>query len=186
VFQALIERIGKAFARSKIPYMIVGGQAVLFHGEPRLTKDIDITLGLGVERLGDIIRLVSKLGLKPLVSDVDAFVRETMVLPAGHEKSGIRVDLIFSFSPYERQAIDRAVTARIGRAEVRIAALEDLIIHKMIAGRPRDLEDIRTLILKNPIYDSAYIAKWLADFGAETGQDYSEQFKIVTRGLPES
>jgi hypothetical protein len=27
-----------------IPYMIIGGQAVLLYGKPRLTRDIDITL----------------------------------------------------------------------------------------------------------------------------------------------
>jgi hypothetical protein len=29
--------------------MIIGGQAVLLYGEPRLTKDIDITLGRGCQ-----------------------------------------------------------------------------------------------------------------------------------------
>jgi len=29
--------------------MVIGGQAVLLYGEPRLTRDIDITLGIGVE-----------------------------------------------------------------------------------------------------------------------------------------
>lgn len=29
--------------------MIIGGQAVLLYGEPRLTKDLDVTLGIGLE-----------------------------------------------------------------------------------------------------------------------------------------
>jgi hypothetical protein len=35
--------------------MIIGGQAVLLYGEPRLTKDIDITLGVNVDRLKDLL-----------------------------------------------------------------------------------------------------------------------------------
>lgn len=34
-----------------VPYMVIGGQAVLIYGEPRLTKDIDITLGVDVDGL---------------------------------------------------------------------------------------------------------------------------------------
>jgi len=34
--------------------MVIGGQAVLLYGEPRLTKDIDITLGKGIESLEKI------------------------------------------------------------------------------------------------------------------------------------
>lgn len=37
----LIKRIAKVLDKEKIPYMIIGGQAVLIYGELRLTKDID-------------------------------------------------------------------------------------------------------------------------------------------------
>ena len=44
MFEALLERIGGTIERAGIPYMVIGGQAVLLYGEPRLTQDIDITL----------------------------------------------------------------------------------------------------------------------------------------------
>jgi len=31
--------------------MVIGGQAVFLYGEPRMTKDIDITLGMGIDGL---------------------------------------------------------------------------------------------------------------------------------------
>jgi hypothetical protein len=37
--------------------MVIRGQAVLLYGEPRLTKDIDITLGVGVDRLGEMMAI---------------------------------------------------------------------------------------------------------------------------------
>jgi hypothetical protein len=43
VFKKLIVSIAAAFKKNNIPYIILGGQAVLLYGEPRLTKDIDIT-----------------------------------------------------------------------------------------------------------------------------------------------
>jgi len=37
--------------------------------------------------------------------------------------------------------------------EVFFASPEDVIIHKIFAGRPRDMEDARTILLKNPGVD---------------------------------
>ncbi len=87
--------------------MIIGGQAVILYGESRLTRDIDITLGIGSDKLQDILNVANDLSLKPLPEDVKSFVEKTMVLPTFHEISGIRVDFIFSFTPYEREAISR-------------------------------------------------------------------------------
>ena len=94
--------------KDSIPYMVIGGQAVLLYGEPRLTKDIDITLRVGVPELNKLKETISSLGLKILVERDEEFVKMNMVLPTLDEKSGIRVDFIFSFSPYGRQAIERA------------------------------------------------------------------------------
>jgi len=144
--------------------MVIGGQAVLLYGEPRLTKDIDITLGVNTDRLPELLEILHQLALKPLPEDIPSFVKQTMVLPAFDQSSGIRVDFIFSFSPYERQAVERAKTVKISGQEIRFASLEDLIIHKVFAGRPRDLEDIRILILKNRDIDGKYIERWLKEF----------------------
>ena len=108
MFQKLLEQIAGELSAQKIPYMIIGGQAVLLYGEPRLTKDIDVTLGIGSEGLDLVMQSVENVKFNILVPEPEDFVRETMVLPTIHEKSGIRVDFIFSFSAYEHQAIQNA------------------------------------------------------------------------------
>jgi hypothetical protein len=102
-----------------------------------------------------------------------------MVLPAIDIKSGIRVDFIFSFSTYERQAIERAKKVKLGRAPVRFASLEDVIIHKIIAGRPRDIEDVKAMLLKNPGYDSCYIETWLGAFDKSLGESFLNIFRKI-------
>jgi predicted nucleotidyltransferase len=92
-----------------------------------------------------------------------------MVLPCEESSSGIRVDFVFSTSPYESEALSRSVPVNVGGAQVRYASVEDLIIHQLVAGRPRDLEDIRGVLLKNPIYDKTYVKRWLRDFEAMLG-----------------
>ena len=43
MFKDLLEKIALGLEEAGMPYMIIGGQAVLLHGEPRLTRDIDAT-----------------------------------------------------------------------------------------------------------------------------------------------
>jgi len=181
VFQRLLKKVSHQLRKDSIPYMVIGGQAVLLYGEPRLTRDIDITLGVGVRELNKLKETISSLGLKILVERDEEFVERNMVLPTLDEKSGIRVDFIFSFSPYGRQAIERAKDIKLGRSLVRFASLEDVVIHKVIAGRARDLEDIKSILLKNQKYDSDYIEKWLKEFD----KSLTEQFLKIFREIKE-
>lgn len=179
----LLETIANALDARRISYMIIGGQAVLVHGEPRMTKDVDVTLGVSADRLGDILLMVSSLGWEVMVETPESFVKRTMVLPCRDPLSGLRIDLIFSFSSYERNAIARAVKIRLGETDVRFASAEDLVIHKILAGRPRDIEDVRLVIVKNPGIDESYIRSWLAQFGAAFETDYVLRFETVRDSL---
>jgi predicted nucleotidyltransferase len=183
VFKDLIKRIATELSRRKIPYMIIGGQAVLHYGEPRLTKDIDITLGLGVEKLSVMEDAVKTLGLVIEATDVESFVRRHMVLPTADRKKGIRVDFIFSITPFEREAIARAREVDFDGVPVRFASLEDLVLHKMLAGRPRDIEDVKSVLLKNPGYDRDYIRGWLADFDKATGGDCVDKLDHIIKDI---
>ena len=178
MFEQLLERIAQGLENAGIPYMIIGGQAVLLYGEPRLTKDIDITLGVDLTRLQDVLSAVCDMRITPLV-DPATFTRETMVLPCSDPETGIRVDMIFSFSPFEQLALGRARIVRIGKADVRFTSLEDLLVHKIIAGRPRDLEDARMVLLKNADADLAYIRYWLAEFSNLTNENYLDRLDRI-------
>lgn len=178
MFEELLERIARSLDKAALPYMVIGGQAVLLYGEPRLTKDIDITLGVDLSRLDDVLTAVRDMKIVPLV-DPATFTRETMVLPCSDPESGIRIDMIFSFSPFERQAIGRARAVRIRDTDVRFTSLEDLLVHKLIAGRPRDLEDARIVLVKNPNADLAYVRRWLGEFSVLTNENYIDRLDRI-------
>lgn len=161
--------------------MVIGGQAVLIYGEPRLTRDIDITLGVDIDRLPIISRILKKIHLFPLPKNVEPFVRKTRVLPTEHRKSGVRVDFIFSFSSYEQNAIARARSIRFGGVMISYASPEDVIIHKVFAGRPRDLEDVKGILLRQSGLDQRYILSRLKSFESVAGRDLVKQYQYTRK-----
>ena len=168
----LLTRVARSLSRQKIPYMIIGGQAVLLYGAPRLTRDIDITLGLDTDAIESVLGLAAKMGLRLLHEKAKQFALETKVLPTEDPASGFRIDFVFSSTPYERQAIQRAKRVRIKGTVVRFASLEDLIIHKMFAGRAVDLEDVKGLLIQNnKKIDLRYIRRWLRKFVKLPGKE---------------
>ena len=161
--------------------MVVGGQAVLLYGEPRFTRDIDITLGVEPSESAAVMAMVRKLNLRILAKNADEFLQETWVLPVIDPATEIRVDFVFSLSQFERAAIEHANVIDLDGVSVRFASLEDLVVMKVVASRPRDLEDVASIIRKNPQADFSYIEAWLRKFDAELESDFSSIFRGLVK-----
>ncbi len=69
----------------------------------------------------------------------------------------------------------------MGRSRVKFASPEDLIIHKIFAGRPRDLEDVKSVLIKNPKIDFNYIRKWLKEFEDATEEPLLVRFNTIVK-----
>ncbi len=57
--------------------------------------------------------------------------------------------------------------------------MEDLIIHKMVAGRPRDLEDVKSVLNRNPDLDVPYVLHWLRAFSDALGYSLLDPFEQI-------
>ena len=80
----------------------------------------------------------------------------------------------------------RAVTQPVGGQPVRFATAEDLILHKLFAGRPRDLEDVRgVLARKGGTLDRAYLRHWAREFSAlEEKRHLADDLERLLGGFP--
>ena len=180
MIQKLITKIARHLDKNNIPYMLIGGQAVLLYGMVRLTEDIDITLGIDIDKLSLTKKLLKEIGLVIPKNIDDAFVKKTNVLVGIDKATGIRIDFIFSFTPYEKQALKRARKVRLNNYNVSFASCNDTIIHKIFAGRPRDLEDAGILLKKNmKTLDIAYIKKWLREFSDIAGHNLVKELEKI-------
>lgn len=176
-FGPLLARIARALKQHDIAFMLIGGQAVLIHGEPRLTLDIDVTLGTGPDSLPSLLDAVDTMGGRPLPERIEDFVRDTFVLPVADVETGVRIDLIFSTTPFEAQAIERAIQVEVAGEAIPFATAEDLILHKLFAGRPRDTEDAEGIVRrKGEELDWEYLGRWAEEFARIPGRE-----EVVTR-----
>lgn len=133
--------------RHSISYMIIGGYAVVYQGESRFTEDIDITLGVDKSYLDEVLTFLED-DFAIRVENPAEFVGKTNVLPVWDSRNAVKIDLLFSFIEFEREAIKRAETVLIDNRKVQIISAEDLIIYKLIAARARDIEDARLVLEK--------------------------------------
>lgn len=143
-----LQKITRLLDNINIPYMLIGGYAMTVHGIPRLTQDLDISLGVDIKCLQKILNTTRPL-FKPISKEPANFAKETNVLLLQDIETGIRVDLIFTFIDFERQAISEAVKIKIEDSEINCVSLENLIVYKMLAGRERDKEDVELILSSN-------------------------------------
>ncbi|MEW6684924.1 MAG: hypothetical protein AB1393_01800 [Candidatus Edwardsbacteria bacterium] len=55
------------------------------------------------------------------------------------------------------------------------------MFQRLLAGRTRDIEDIKAILLKNPDYDRRYISQWLKEFDKSLTETFSAVFKKVVK-----
>ncbi len=158
----LLEKISGALNKKGIDYAVIGGQAVLVYGYARFTNDIDVLIGADTTQLSLLGEICEELNLTRLKDD--EFTRTTNVVPVFDPETNFRADLVFCFTEFEREAIDRAVTKVQSETPVKFATVEDLILMKLYASRAIDIEDIKKLLILNSDIDMVYIKKWLVRF----------------------
>ena len=164
-FLAPLEALQNLIAEFKDQGVIIGGVAASLLGTPRFTVDIDAVFLLNIEDISSLLEQASKLGINPRISDPEGFAHKTRVLLLSHSASGTNIDIQLGILPFEYEMVERSRMVDIGQIKVRLPTPEDLIIMKAIAYRSKDIEDIQTIAVSNPILDKEYLRLWLNRFG---------------------
>ena len=165
--------------------MIIGGVAASFLGRPRLTQDIDALVLLDEPLWEKSLDRARTFGIEPRIDSALDFARRARVLLLRHSASGIDIDISLGGLPFEHEAVSRSSIHEIAGIQVRLPSVEDLIIMKAVAHRPRDLQDIEGLLTAHPNVNLAAVRQWLREFAtAMTMPDLLEEFeKVVARHM---
>jgi Nucleotidyl transferase of unknown function (DUF2204) len=123
-------------------WYVFGAQAVLAYGRPRLTADLDITVAAEIEQVPELVSRLRGAGLLLQPGATEAFVRRTRVLPFVHEATGIPVDIVLAGPGLEEAFIANARDLDVAGVTVPVISPEDLVVTKILAGRPKDIDDV--------------------------------------------
>ena len=147
-----ILKVCESLSNAKIKYAIVGGYAVALHGVVRGTVDVDLLIEWQIDQLIAFEQCMNELGLisklpidaEQLYHFKDDYIKNRNLLAWNfyHPKDMTQqVDLIINHDLGANKITEKWV----GNQVINILNKNDLIIMKQQAGRPQDIEDIKSL-----------------------------------------
>jgi hypothetical protein len=168
----LLAGLAAAFAALGRRWYLFGAQAVVVWGKPRASADVDVTVEAAPEDSAELVQALATAGFElRLTRGVEEFVARARVLPFLHPGSGIPVDVVLAGPGLEERFLDGAVPVDIGGVSVPVLSAEDLVVTKILAGRPKDLEDVRGVLAERiDALDLAAIRSTLGELEAALGQ----------------
>jgi hypothetical protein len=144
-----LAELARALRRLHVSWFLFGAQAAIVYGSTRVTEDIDVTVALGTQTARALVSCIQRAGFVLRVRDSARFVETTRVLPIVHVKSNVPVDIVLAGPGLEDLFMTRARRIERGGIRIPVVCAEDLIVMKILAGRPHDLLDIRAVLRAN-------------------------------------
>jgi hypothetical protein len=146
-------------------FALVGGLATSVRGEARFTRDIDLVVVVEDDSDAEQLLLVVRgHGYGILATIEQDAVGRLATVRLGHP-SGVVCDLIFATCGIEAEVVASAEPVPLSKGVlIPTASVEALLAMKVLSAserRPRDLEDIRSMILANPDYDRGAVVELL-------------------------
>jgi len=128
-----------------IEYMIVGGYALAFHGNPRHTGDLDIWINISEDNAEKMIRVLVDYGLGSLGLKKADFLKPRYVTQIGYPP--LRIDILNNIDGIEfRQALKSMQKIQVeNNLTLNYIGLNDFIKNKQASGRAQDLADIKAI-----------------------------------------
>ena len=142
----VLAALGTCFDSLGVRWYLFGAQAAIFHGVARLTADVDVTVLPELHSTGGLASVMEANGFRLRVTATDDFVARTRVLPFVHSATRLPVDVVLAGPGIEEQFLDRAEFHVLEGVRVPIATVEDLVTMKILAGRPKDLDDAKGML----------------------------------------
>jgi len=142
----LLADLAAAFDALGIQWYLFGAQAAIVYGVARLTADVDVTVRPPAHRpIAEWIPTLQEHRFRQRFTD-PAFLAQTRVLPLVHGPTGLPVDLVLAGPGLEEEFLSRARRHSVDGVDVPVVDVSDLIILKVLAARPKDLDDVVTLL----------------------------------------
>ena len=132
-----------AFQSHGVKYLVVGGLAVIYHAQPRFTKDMDLFIKADPENAKATYAALAQFGAPLQGIHPEDFTDPNIFFRFGRDPRGF--DILVSIPGVDFDAawprrVEAVIDAGSGLKANFISA-EDLIVSKLASGRPQDLAD---------------------------------------------
>lgn len=142
----LLAALARAMRERGWRWYVFGAQAVLAYGRPRLTADVDVTVDSARASAREVADALAAHGFVLRFHLSADHLRTARLLPMVHAPSAIPLDLVIAGPGLDEEFLDRARIRHLGGVEVPVISAEDLVAMKVLAGRRKDLEDVRGVL----------------------------------------
>ena len=143
-----IENLLRLLNEAEVRYLIIGAMAFAAHGWVRATADLDLFVAADEANLDKLRTALQRFGYDLSDAETKDFQRYKILLRQYELPLDIH-PFVMGIASFE-ECWQRRVAADIGGVDAFFASLDDLILMKRAANRPKDQEDLRQLeSLKN-------------------------------------
>jgi hypothetical protein len=111
-----------------------------------LTGDVDVTVLLEPEAATELVAAMDEAGFRCRVTEPEKFARATRVLPFLHVATSLPLDIVLGSAGPEEEFVRTARQIDLHGTTVPVIAPEELIVTKILAGRAKDLDDVRGIL----------------------------------------
>jgi hypothetical protein len=127
-----------------VKYAVIGGYAVISHGYPRYTGDIDFFVEKSQENASKLVKVINEFfGEQPHITE-ECFLDSDRMSQFGDPP--YRIDILVDVPGLIFEEVHpKCIRGRIGGKEAPFINLQDLIKSKQAAGRRKDLGDLEAL-----------------------------------------
>ena len=190
---ATLRHLLEAIRPLQLQVALMGGLALAVWKHPRFTRDVDILLSVDPDGEDKLLEELANAGFRARTADPRAHVGEFEFLHLRYEPSDslveVQVDILLATSDYQLEALSRCITVQSEDLgfEVNVLACEDLIIHKLLAGRVIDRADTTALLLANrESLDAAYVFHWLEQLALRGDFEQAWQDAFPGESMPQA
>lgn len=150
--EQILDIVCEFLNKNSIDYVIVGGFAVLFYGNPRTTMDIDYVIHLADDNIPELIHFLQQNGFHADEYDMCAAFKEGSHCTVEDIETLFRLDIKGVYSEMDERALRNKRMVKLGETVVWIASPEDTIVNKLVFAREQDLKDALGIFVRQ--YDS--------------------------------
>lgn len=145
-FARALADLSRELERFGARWYLFGAQAAIVYGSSRATQDIDVTVEAGPDRLGALLSALRSFAPRVAQRDLDELARRGRVVPVVHVATALPVDVVLAGPGLEEVFLARRRTLRVAGVMLPVASPEDLVLMKLLAGRPHDLQDAAAIV----------------------------------------